>query len=132
MRGWLEPLGIESALLISKMPAAKKSKILQRIASGHTQLIIGTHALIQDEVAFDNLGLAVIDEQHRFGVDQRRLLTSKRGDKYSIHQLVMTATPIPRTLAMTFYADMEYSVIDELPPGRTPVKTVAICNSKRD
>ena len=106
--------------------------MIQRAANGDIQLLIGTHALIQEEVHFNNLGLAIIDEQHRFGVEQRRLLSMKRDDGYAVHQLVMTATPIPRTLAMTFYADLEYSVIDELPPGRTPVQTVAIANNKRE
>ncbi|MBT8149636.1 MAG: ATP-dependent DNA helicase RecG [Gammaproteobacteria bacterium] len=132
MRDWLEPLHINSALLVSKMPAAIKSGVLEQTRNGEIQLLIGTHALIQQEVEFANLALAIIDEQHRFGVDQRRLLGNKRDDGYAVHQLVMTATPIPRTLAMTFYADLEYSVIDQLPPGRTAVQTVAIANSRRD
>ncbi|MDG1664112.1 MAG: ATP-dependent DNA helicase RecG [Pseudomonadales bacterium] len=132
MTAWLEPLQINVALLVSKMPAPAKASVIQRAANGDIQLLIGTHALIQEEVHFNNLGLAIIDEQHRFGVEQRRLLSMKRDDGYAVHQLVMTATPIPRTLAMTFYADLEYSVIDELPPGRTPVQTVAIANNKRE
>lgn len=103
------------------------------IASGEAQMIIGTHALFQDEVKFNNLVLIIIDEQHRFGVHQRLSLREKGrfGDCYP-HQLVMTATPIPRTLAMTAYADLETSVIDELPPGRTPITTVAIPDTRRD
>ena len=132
MTAWFEPLQISVALLVSKMPAPAKASVIQRAANGDVQLLIGTHALIQEEVHFNNLGLAIIDEQHRFGVEQRRLLSMKRDDGYAVHQLVMTATPIPRTLAMTFYADLEYSVIDELPPGRTPVQTVAIANNKRE
>ncbi|RZV60227.1 MAG: ATP-dependent DNA helicase RecG [Pseudomonadales bacterium] len=129
---WLEPLGFRSALLVSKMPAVEKRDVLSATADGSVQMLIGTHALIQNDVAFNNLALVIVDEQHRFGVDQRRMLTDKRGDGLSVHQLVMTATPIPRTLAMTFYADLDYSVIDELPPGRSPVQTVAIANDRRE
>lgn len=130
-KAWLDPLSISVNLLVSKLPAAEKRQRLADIASGQTQLVVGTHALIQDQVSYQNLGLIIIDEQHRFGVDQRRALKNKREDDYSVHQLVMTATPIPRTLAMTFYADLDYSVIDELPPGRTPIETVALSNDKR-
>ena len=129
---WFSPLSIEVTLLVSKLPAAEKRTRLESIATGHSQLIIGTHALIQDLVRYHNPGLIIIDEQHRFGVDQRRALKDKREDDLNIHQLVMTATPIPRTLAMTFYADLDYSVIDELPPGRTPVETIALSNDKRE
>ena len=128
---WLDPLSISVNLLVSKLPAAEKRQRLADIASGETQLVIGTHALIQDKVIYHDLGFIIIDEQHRFGVEQRRTLKNKRADIHSVHQLVMTATPIPRTLAMTFYADLDYSVIDELPPGRTPIETVALSNDKR-
>ena len=128
---WLNPLSISVNLLVSKLPAAEKRQRLADIASGETQLVIGTHALIQDQVVYHDLGFIIIDEQHRFGVEQRRTLKNKRADIHSVHQLVMTATPIPRTLAMTFYADLDYSVIDELPPGRTPIETVALSNDKR-
>jgi len=128
---WLNPLSISVNLLVSKLPAAEKRQRLADIASGETQLVIGTHALIQDQVIYHDLGFIIIDEQHRFGVEQRRTLKNKRADIHSVHQLVMTATPIPRTLAMTFYADLDYSVIDELPPGRTPIETVALSNDKR-
>ena len=115
----LDGLNIKVELLIGSVKAADKKKIKQRIASGETQLVIGTHALIEDDVVFHQLGLVVIDEQHRFGVEQR----AKLWDKGIPHILVMTATPIPRTLAMTLYGDLDCSVIDELPPGRTPVRT---------
>lgn len=128
---WFDNLNITTGLLISKIPAAEKRRRLQAIENGEIQIVIGTHALIQDQVNYQNLGLIVIDEQHRFGVDQRRKLKNKRIDHFSVHQLVMTATPIPRTLAMTFYADLDYSVIDELPPGRSPVETVALSNDRR-
>ena len=115
----LDGLGIQVELLIGSVRTADKKKIKQRIATGETQLVIGTHALIEDDVVFRRLGLVVIDEQHRFGVEQR----AKLWDKGTPHILVMTATPIPRTLAMTLYGDLDCSVIDELPPGRTPVRT---------
>ena len=115
----LDGLGIRTELLIGSVRAADKKKLKQRIASGETQLVIGTHALIEADVVFHRLGLVVIDEQHRFGVEQR----AKLWDKGTPHVLVMTATPIPRTLAMTLYGDLDCSVIDELPPGRTPVRT---------
>ncbi len=117
----LEGLGIQVELLIGSVRAADKKKIKQRIASGETQLVIGTHALIEDDVRFASLGLVVIDEQHRFGVEQRAKLWTKGTPPP--HILVMTATPIPRTLAMTLYGDLDCSVIDELPPGRQPVRT---------
>lgn len=128
---WLKPFGIGVGLLLSKTPAAEKNKLLADVASGSIKMIIGTHALIQDAVQYHSLGLIVIDEQHRFGVNQRKLLKHKRTDNYAVHQLVMSATPIPRTLAMTFYADLDYSIIDELPPGRTTIETVALSNDKR-
>jgi ATP-dependent DNA helicase RecG len=130
--GWLEPLGIGTSLLSGRMPAAARREALARLASGDTLLAVGTHALFQDEVRFAALGLVVIDEQHRFGVHQRLQLREK-GVAHGLapHQLIMTATPIPRTLAMTAYADLDYSVIDELPPGRTPVGTVVISNARR-
>lgn len=128
---WFANLNIRTGLLVSKIPAAEKRQRLASIANGEMQIIIGTHALIQEQVNYQNLGLIVIDEQHRFGVDQRRKLKDKRLDHFGVHQLVMTATPIPRTLAMTFYADLDYSVIDELPPGRSPIETVALSNDRR-
>ena len=111
-----------------------KKRVLkeQQIASGEAQMVVGTHALFQASVNFNSLGLIIIDEQHRFGVDQRQALQKKAGDNIMPHQLIMTATPIPRTLAMSVYADLDYSQIDELPPGRTPVKTSIIAQSKRD
>ncbi len=130
-RQWFEPLKINVELLTSKMPAAAKRKTIERVASGEVSLVIGTHALVQDPVTFANLGLVVIDEQHRFGVNQRKLLQSKRPDTKQPHQLIMSATPIPRTMAMTLYADLDYSVIDRLPPGRLPVHTAAISTQRR-
>ena len=117
----LEGLGIEAELLIGSVRAAEKRRIKERIAGGETKIVIGTHALIEDDVQFRSLGLVVIDEQHRFGVEQRSKLWAKASP--SPHVLVMTATPIPRTLAMTVYGDLDCSVIDELPPGRQPVRT---------
>lgn len=130
---WFESLGITVAWLGGKTKGKERINTLAMIASGEAQMIIGTHALFQDEVKFNNLVLIIIDEQHRFGVHQRLSLREKGrfGDCYP-HQLVMTATPIPRTLAMTAYADLETSVIDELPPGRTPITTVAIPDTRRD
>lgn len=128
---WFEPLGISMAWLAGKVKGKARQAALESIASGDAQLVIGTHALFQDEVVFANLGLAIIDEQHRFGVHQRLALKQKGKDN-SPHQLIMTATPIPRTLAMSAYADLDTSVIDELPPGRTPVNTVAIDQQRRE
>lgn len=129
---WLEPLGIPVAWLSGRIKGKARSETLARIEQGNVQLVVGTHALFQDDVHFARLGLVVIDEQHRFGVHQRLALRDK-GIASGIrpHQLVMTATPIPRTLAMTMYADLDTSIIDELPPGRTPVQTVAVPNSRR-
>lgn len=118
----LEKMAISSALLTASTPAGEKKTVLQGLADGSIDFVVGTHALIQDRVDFHNLGLAITDEQHRFGVAQRARL---RGDHFT-DTLIMTATPIPRTLAMTIYADMDLSVIDELPPGRKPVKTYAV------
>jgi len=129
---WFEPLGVDVGWLSGKLtPRARRSSI-EAIATGRQRLIVGTHALFQEDVDFDNLGLAIIDEQHRFGVHQRLALRNK-GAKHQVlpHQLIMTATPIPRTLAMTAYADLECSVIDELPPGRKPVTTVAVEAGRR-
>lgn len=129
---WLEPLGIQCAWLAGKLKAKEKRENLALVQSGEAQLVVGTHALFQEAVDYHNLALVIVDEQHRFGVHQRLALREK-GEKqgYFPHQLIMTATPIPRTLAMTAYADLETSVIDELPPGRTPVKTVALPDSRR-
>jgi len=133
--GWFEPLGIGVCLLTSKMPASDKRAALAQIGSGQALIVIGTHALFQDQVSFNQLALVVIDEQHRFGVEQRKQLLEKSRQanqgEYLPHQLVMTATPIPRTLAQTAYADLDLSVIDELPPGRKPITTVAVADSKR-
>ena len=129
---WFAPLGIEPAWLSGSQKAAARRESVAKIASGDAKLVIGTHALFQDGVDFHRLGLVVIDEQHRFGVHQRMALRDKgRSDEGHPHQLVMTATPIPRTLAMAAYADLDTSVIDELPPGRTPVTTIAIPESRR-
>ncbi|RRC99033.1 ATP-dependent DNA helicase RecG [Amphritea balenae] len=129
---WLEPLGLKVAWLAGKLKGKKRQAQLEMIADGSAQIVVGTHALFQDEVSFANLGLVVVDEQHRFGVHQRLALREKgRQDKRSPHQLIMTATPIPRTLTMSAYADLDCSVIDELPPGRTPVNTVVISDQRR-
>lgn len=129
---WLEPLKVSLALLTGSLGVRKRAEILAGLASGEISVAVGTHALFQEQVAFSRLGLAIIDEQHRFGVHQRLLLREKgeASGRYP-HQLIMTATPIPRTLAMTAYADLDVSVIDELPPGRTPVKTVVLPESRR-
>ncbi|EEX35455.1 MULTISPECIES: ATP-dependent DNA helicase RecG [Vibrio] len=130
---WLEPMGINVGWLAGKLKGKAKEIELAKIASGEAQMVVGTHALFQEHVIFHHLALVIIDEQHRFGVHQRLELREK-GEKQGAfpHQLIMTATPIPRTLAMTAYADLETSVIDELPPGRTPIQTVAIPDTKRD
>jgi len=130
---WLEPLGIQVAWLAGKLKGKTKERELNNIASGHAKMVVGTHALFQDHVEFHQLVLVIIDEQHRFGVHQRLKLREKGDVQGSYpHQLIMTATPIPRTLAMTAYADLETSIIDELPPGRTPIQTVAIPDTKRN
>ncbi|MCP3850936.1 MAG: ATP-dependent DNA helicase RecG [Gammaproteobacteria bacterium] len=133
---WLKPLGLNVAWLSGKCKAKQRREALQSIADGTAHMVVGTHALFQSEVKFHRLGLAVIDEQHRFGVHQRLSLMQKgehQSDKtFYPHQLIMTATPIPRTLAMTAYADLDCSIIDELPPGRTPVETVVLGENRRD
>ncbi|MCO8162508.1 ATP-dependent DNA helicase RecG [Pseudomonas sp. LJDD11] len=128
---WLEPLGIEVAWLAGKLKGKARVSALEQIAGG-APMVVGTHALFQDEVQFKNLALVIIDEQHRFGVQQRLALRSKGvGGRMCPHQLIMTATPIPRTLAMSAYADLDTSILDELPPGRTPVNTVLVADSRR-
>ena len=130
---WLAPLGISVAWLSGKLKGKARLNQLQLIASGDAAMVVGTHALFQAEVQFQRLGLAIIDEQHRFGVQQRLALRDKGADgRYCPHQLIMTATPIPRTLAMSAYADLDTSVLDELPPGRTPVNTVLVADSRRN
>ncbi|MDY7538849.1 ATP-dependent DNA helicase RecG [Undibacterium sp. RTI2.1] len=129
---WLEPLGVKTAWLTGSLKKKDKEKAQALIASGEAQLVIGTHALIQDAVQFSKLGLVIVDEQHRFGVAQRLTLRNKGEAGKVPHQLMMSATPIPRTLAMTYYADLEVSVIDELPPGRTPIVTRVVDQNRRD
>jgi len=130
---WLDPLGVEVGWLTGRYKGRQRSRIIEGLAGGETPLVVGTHALFQNDVAFARLGLVVIDEQHRFGVHQRLALRQKgEADGLVPHQLIMTATPIPRTLAMTAYADLDLSVIDELPPGRTPVKTVVVSDQRRE
>ena len=129
---WLRPLGIEVAALLGGQPARTRNSTLGAIADGRAAVIVGTHALFQESVVFRQLALVIVDEQHRFGVEQRRLLKQKgEHDARVPHQLIMTATPIPRTLAMTAYADLDCSVIDELPPGRQPVKTIVLPEQRR-
>ncbi len=128
----LEPLGVKVVWLASKMKGRDKKQTLAALADGHGQIAIGTQALFQDGVLFKKLALVIIDEQHRFGVEQRRALQQKGlASGEQTHQLVMTATPIPRTLAMTAYADLDISIIDQLPPGRTPVKTAVLPDTRR-
>jgi ATP-dependent DNA helicase RecG len=136
---WMEPLGVKVAWLTGSLKKKEKAEAQALIESGAAQLVIGTHALIQEGVAFAKLGLVIVDEQHRFGVGQRLALRNKGLDAGGTdqpqtvpHQLMMSATPIPRTLAMTFYADLEVSVIDELPPGRTPIVTRVVDQNRRD
>jgi ATP-dependent DNA helicase RecG len=129
---WFAPLGIPVALLTGSLPARTRRSALQCVASGEIKLVVGTHALFQESIEFAQLGLVIVDEQHRFGVHQRLSLRDKGAHAGRLpHQLIMTATPIPRTLAMTAYADLDVSVIDELPPGRTPVRTSVISQSRR-
>ena len=132
LSAWFEPLGIRMGWLAGKVKGKAREQSLADIASGAAQLVVGTHALFQDDVHFARLGLIIIDEQHRFGVHQRLSLREK-GEHQGLqpHQLIMTATPIPRTLAMSAYADLDTSVIDELPPGRSPITTVAISDQRR-
>ncbi|BDX22200.1 ATP-dependent DNA helicase RecG [Polynucleobacter sp. TUM22923] len=133
MQEWFEPLGVKVAWLSGSLKAKEKRLAQEMIESGAAQLIIGTHALIQDKVSFSKLGLAVIDEQHRFGVRQRLEIQQRVGSElFYCHQLMMSATPIPRTLAMTYYADLDVSVIDELPPGRKPITTKVVKAARRD
>ncbi len=132
---WLEPLGLKVGWLSGKCTAKQRRESLQAIADGSVQMVIGTHALFQEQVIFNQLALVIIDEQHRFGVHQRLSLLQKGSDESTScypHQLIMTATPIPRTLAMTAYADLDCSIIDELPPGRTPVETVVLGEQRRE
>lgn len=131
-KAWFEPLGIEVAWLAGKLKGKARLDAKAAIADGRARMVVGTHALFQDDVHFQRLGLAVIDEQHRFGVHQRLALREKgEAGGLTPHQLIMTATPIPRTLAMSAYADLDVSLIDELPPGRTPVKTVVVTDERR-
>ncbi|MCU0812899.1 MAG: ATP-dependent DNA helicase RecG [Burkholderiaceae bacterium] len=138
---WLEPLGVEVAWLAGSRRGRARQERLARIASGQVRLVVGTHAVIQHDVAFARLGLAIVDEQHRFGVAQRLALRRKLddaapadtpGERLEPHLLMMSATPIPRTLAMTYYADLAVSTIDELPPGRTPVVTKVFADTRRN
>lgn len=130
---WLEPLGIQVAWLVGKLKGKARHQQLQAIASGEAQVVLGTHALFQEGVAFASLALLVIDEQHRFGVHQRLSLREKGcAEGRMPHQLIMTATPIPRTLTMSAYADLDVSIIDELPPGRTPIQTLVLADTRRD
>ena len=129
---WFEPLGVDVVLLTSRLTKAARAPLLERLASDQPALAIGTHALFQSDVAYGRLGLIIVDEQHRFGVDQRLALRDKGArEGFRPHQLIMTATPIPRTLAMTAYADLDVSVLDELPPGRKPVGTAVLPETRR-
>jgi len=131
--GWLEPLGVQVAWLTGSRKGKGRREMLARVASGEAGLVVGTHAVIQGEVEFSKLGLAIIDEQHRFGVAQRLALRAKlQQGALEPHLLMMSATPIPRTLAMTVFADLDVSTIDELPPGRTPIVTKVFSDARRD
>jgi ATP-dependent DNA helicase RecG len=135
--GWLEPLLAPRGLTVAWLTGGQKKKertgMLERVASGEAALVVGTHAVIQEQVQFKRLALAIIDEQHRFGVAQRLALRSKMNDEgQEPHLLMMSATPIPRTLAMSYYADLDVSTLDELPPGRTPVITKVVADSRRE
>ncbi|QBQ95781.1 ATP-dependent DNA helicase RecG [Paraburkholderia pallida] len=143
LRGWLEPLGVQVAWLSGSLKAKEKRAAIEAAALGTAQLVIGTHAIIQDAVEFARLGLVIVDEQHRFGVEQRLALRAKAQNakapehgaaarEFQPHQLMMSATPIPRTLAMTYYADLDVSTIDELPPGRTPILTKLVSDARRE
>jgi len=130
---WLEPLGVRVAWLTGSQKKKERAEMLALIERGEAGLVVGTHAVIQEQVQFKNLALAIIDEQHRFGVAQRLALRSKtNGDEVEPHLLMMTATPIPRTLAMSYYADLDVSTIDELPPGRSPIVTKVVSEQRRD
>ncbi len=132
-RGWLEPLGIQLAWLSGKVKGKARQQALEAVANGVAQVAIGTHALFQNDVQFHRLALVIVDEQHRFGVHQRLALREKGvGGTLAPHQLIMTATPIPRTLAMSAYADLDTSIIDELPPGRKPIETIVLPDSRRE
>jgi len=131
--GWLEPLGVQVAWLSGKVKGKARKDALETVHTGAASVVIGTHALFQNDVLFHRLALVIVDEQHRFGVHQRLALREKGvGGTLAPHQLIMTATPIPRTLAMSAYADLDTSVIDELPPGRKPVETIVIPDSRRE
>ena len=131
--GWLAPLGVEVAWLTGSRKGKARRLMLERVAGGQAALVVGTHAVIQDQVEFARLGLAIIDEQHRFGVAQRLALRAKlQGQPLEPHTLMMSATPIPRTLAMTLFADLDISTLDELPPGRTPVLTKLFSDARRN
>ena len=136
--GWLAPLGITVAWLTGSRKGKARAKMMEQVASGEAALVVGTHAVIEEQVRFARLGLAIIDEQHRFGVTQRLALRAKlaennaAGEALEPHMLMMSATPIPRTLAMTLFADLDVSTIDALPPGRTPIETRLFSDSKRD
>ena len=133
LAAWFAPLGVEVILVSGSQPARTRRSALELVANGTARLVVGTHALFQEGMQFADLALVIVDEQHRFGVQQRMRLAEKgQRDGRHPHQLIMTATPIPRTLAMTAYADLDVSVIDELPPGRTPVKTVVAPETRRD
>ena len=132
-RRWFEPLSVPVALLTGRQTGKARSAVMEGIRAGHASIVVGTHALFQESVEFSRLALVIVDEQHRFGVHQRLSLREKGASLgHQPHQLIMTATPIPRTLAMTAYADLDVSVIDELPPGRTPVKTVVLAEGRRE
>ncbi len=132
-KAWFEPLGIQLEWLTGRLKGKARVQVLSRLVEGEAMLVVGTHALFQDDVAFHKLGLIVVDEQHRFGVHQRLQLSEKAAPEDGrAHQLVMTATPIPRTLSMVAYADLDCSIIDELPPGRTPVQTALVDSDRRD
>ena len=133
IRQWFSPIGIRVALLTGRQSRNDREEVLAQLTSAQPMVAVGTHALFQERVAFGNIGLVIIDEQHRFGVDQRLALLEKGMEKTrQPHQLIMTATPIPRTLAMTLFADLDISVIDRMPPGRQPIKTTVISNERRE
>ncbi len=130
---WLEPLNVQVGWLSGRIKGKARQAVLQQLVDGQLSLLVGTQALFQDDVAYHSLGLVIVDEQHRFGVHQRLALREKGSSgRYTPHQLIMTATPIPRSLAMTAYADLDLSVIDELPPGRTPIQTLVISDARRE
>ncbi|HZV94088.1 MAG TPA: ATP-dependent DNA helicase RecG, partial [Caldimonas sp.] len=135
--GWLEPLGVKVAWLTGSRKGKARARMLEQVASGEASLVVGTHAVIEEQVRFARLGLAIVDEQHRFGVSQRlalrgKLATGDSGDAMEPHLLMMSATPIPRTLAMTLFADLDVSTIDALPPGRTPIETRLFSDARRE